>query len=267
MKRKRSASLEKDLEEEWQNAYFEAKEKEQKKLREKLWTYCENNWKDDVFRLLDEEKVDVNSTCTLYACAIWNSLDLARLLIERKADVNYGVKDGVADGLYPLRSAVCRRYPKFVELLIEAKADVNTECSHGYTPLSMAIESGVDSRPSYHIARMLINAGATVLNRRGDMRALRDSKKRVHDNNKWNNRHENFIPEEDIERDVQIADLLEQTARSQIHSAVTSALEMAESSFIWGDLAKLAIDYIDFENTAYPEHLIASSSEVLDQLE
>ena len=71
----------------------------------------------------------------LMLAAINNQLDLAKLLIERGADIN-------RPGWTPLHYAATRGHLDMMHLLIENDAYIDSEASNGNTPLMMAAFSG-----------------------------------------------------------------------------------------------------------------------------
>jgi ankyrin repeat protein len=141
-----------------------------------------NGYMDLVKALINKkDTIDVNTThrigkSPLYLAAFRGHADIVRLLIGAHADVNKGhvyIHENNTSGILacysflkktaednkasPLHIASEKGYKNIVEILLEAKADVNVESDSGATPLHLA----VCNRRS-NIVVLLIKAGADV---------------------------------------------------------------------------------------------------------
>jgi ankyrin repeat protein len=70
-----------------------------------------------------------------------NHMDIAKLLIEKGADINAARNDGST----PLIQSIVNKHMEIAKLLIEKGADINAEYKnngHGYTALEFALKSG-----------------------------------------------------------------------------------------------------------------------------
>ena len=98
-----------------------------------------------------------------------DNVEIAKLLIDKKADVNAKTKEyistkfgktlssptiSIPDQSTPLHVAVLNNYIKTAKLLIDKKADVNAKNSRGHTPLHLVSDA--------EIAKLLIENGADV---------------------------------------------------------------------------------------------------------
>lgn len=104
------------------------------------------------------KEIDVNYTYIkglppLHIAIMANSLNIARLLIEKGADPNIKTEDGTS----PLHVAIAKGNLEIVKLLIEYGADVNSRKDDGVTPLHSAAWFG-----QIDIAKLLIDHGADV---------------------------------------------------------------------------------------------------------
>jgi len=122
--------------------------------------------KDDVQAVAKaiREGADVNafypsgaSLTALAKAAESDSLKVAKLLIEKKADVNLSDQRGGT----ALKQAALNNSTNVAELLLKQKADANAQDKSGYTPLMFASEAGF-----YDVAQLLIDHGATIDGRR-----------------------------------------------------------------------------------------------------
>lgn len=97
----------------------------------------------DVSTFIYEQKVDVNTQMdngltALIAAAQWGYLDVVRLLIEAKANINLH-----KNGYTALYASVSQKHPEVAKQLLLAKADPNIKMgSIGGTPLMMAASKG-----------------------------------------------------------------------------------------------------------------------------
>ena len=116
----------------------------------------EENYKNDIVKLLIESGADVNAKdydgdTALRIAALHNKKDIAELLIEAGADLN--VKNNA--GRTALRAAAGEGNRDITELLIKAGADMDVKGSDGLTALICAIDN--DKKDT---AELLIKAGA-----------------------------------------------------------------------------------------------------------
>ncbi len=122
--------------------------------RTPLWSACFDGKTEEVRRLLaagaDMEKVSISSRGVCSALMVACSVDVARLLIEAGANVNF-VGEG---GKTPLMEFLLHR-PEAVKLLLAHGANPNARDNEGNTPLHYC-----DYSPES--ARLLIEAGADV---------------------------------------------------------------------------------------------------------
>ena len=99
--------------------------------------------RDTVIYLLEEAKLGVNDVddfnrTALQAAALNGQTLIAKLLLERGADVTVATQDGWT----PLNSASDSGYIGVVKLLLEKGADVTVETNKGWTPLNSASSNG-----------------------------------------------------------------------------------------------------------------------------
>ena len=118
----------------------------------------------DVAKLLIDRGADVNAADSddetpLSNAARANSLDVAKLLIDRGADVNAADSDGET----PLHGAARANSLDVAKLLIDRGAVVNAADSDGETPLSDAARAN-----SLDVAKLLIDRSADVNTARSD---------------------------------------------------------------------------------------------------
>jgi ankyrin repeat protein len=109
-----------------------------------------------IARLLLLSGADVNARYSfgtaLHICADSNNLELARMLVERGADIN---EQRSLSRKSPLHVAAMRRSMDVAELLLIAGARVNCVDEHGLTPLHYAAKFG-----SAHFISLLLEYGA-----------------------------------------------------------------------------------------------------------
>ena len=132
----------------------------------------ENNDIDHVKHLINNTDVNIDSaqyptenTALNYA-AIYNNLDIVKLLV--KADANLEIAN--EDGQTPLYSAVLHGNIEIVKFLIDSGANINTaESISHYSPLHLALFCpdlhgfNVDTHKNYfNIATLLIKSGANL---------------------------------------------------------------------------------------------------------
>jgi uncharacterized protein len=92
----------------------------------------------------------------LHLAAFFGHEDLARLFLDRGADVNARSKsETVARANTPLHAAAANRHVQVAALLLERGADVNAKDGHGFTPLALAANSQSDL-----LMLMLLERGA-----------------------------------------------------------------------------------------------------------
>jgi len=112
----------------------------------------------DVARMLVERGADVSAQAQdgrtpLHWASEWGHVDVARMLVERGADVSAQAQDGRT----PLHWALEWGHVDVARMLVERGADVSAQKKDGTTPLHWASLSGhVD------VARMLVERGADV---------------------------------------------------------------------------------------------------------
>jgi ankyrin repeat protein len=105
---------------------------------------------------LDWQDEEYDET-TLHLTAYYGRVEIARMLIDAKADVN--VQDD--GGCTPLRMGAFYGEVEIVRMLIDAGADVNVQDEDGMTALHRALENWHLYPITYEkIARMLVDAGA-----------------------------------------------------------------------------------------------------------
>ena len=101
------------------------------------------------------DELDENENTPLYIVATYGHLDIAKLLLERNADVNAQNKSG-ASSLFP---AVLHGHTKIVKLLLKHRADVHVKDKYNKS-VSMLTSRLVKNR--YEIENMLIAYGAHI---------------------------------------------------------------------------------------------------------
>lgn len=99
------------------------------------------------------EKPNKKGHSPLYHAIIKGNVDMVKLLIEHKADVNNKYQGIIT----PLNIAIYTENVKIVEQLIEYKVDINEPHPIGITPLIQAIDQG-----SLDIIQLLLDNGAEV---------------------------------------------------------------------------------------------------------
>lgn len=110
-------------------------------------------------RTMIEDGFNVNRKNKLGAsalgfCATFGRLEIAKLLVEKGANVN--LREGSFDAP-PLFSAISQSYLNIASFLIEKGTDLDKQDNRGYTVLMMSIMNG-----HYDLAKKLIRKGANV---------------------------------------------------------------------------------------------------------
>jgi uncharacterized protein len=108
------------------------------------WTALHLNWGHlDIAKLLIERGADLNvnsknalNATPLQGAVASNRIDLARLYISHGANVNCRSEEGGS----PLHEAAGNGYLDFAKLLIENGANVNQKDDNGKTPLAIALQ-------------------------------------------------------------------------------------------------------------------------------
>ncbi len=129
---------------------------EKVRLLKKLITAIMEGDYDEVYRLVDLVKVDLNRSyeyegSPLHVAVKEGDKELVKYFIEKGADPN--VKG--AFGETPLHIAVDRGYHDIVQILLESGADPNAQSNEGNTPLHLAVIAS-----SADIAYELLKKGA-----------------------------------------------------------------------------------------------------------
>lgn len=122
-----------------------------------LHTAVSNEEIEDIARLLIERGANVNVSDKDGATPLLRvaSVKIARLLIERSANVNAADREG----LTPLHFAVSEGPGiEFAKLLVLSGADVNARNNHGHTPLDLLMVDSFD----HDLALFLVAHGARV---------------------------------------------------------------------------------------------------------
>lgn len=92
----------------------------------------------------------------LHLAAFFGHAEVARLLLDRGADVNArSQSDRFARANTPLHAAAANRQVEVARLLVERGADVNARDGSGFTPLALAANSRSD-----HLMLLLLDKGA-----------------------------------------------------------------------------------------------------------
>ncbi len=113
---------------------------------------------------LDEDPSLLNSYShdgwtPLHLAAFFGREDVARLLLERGAEVNARSRsERFARANTPLHAAAANRQTAVAEMLIARGADVNAQDGHGFTPLALAASSRNDT-----LVILLLEKGAQVV--------------------------------------------------------------------------------------------------------
>ena len=108
------------------------------------WTALHLNFGHlEIVKLLLDSGADINSlsmngfsATPLQGAAAAKRIDLARLLIDRGANVNCRGEEGVS----PLHEVAGNGELEFAKLLLEHGANINAKDDHGKTPLTIALE-------------------------------------------------------------------------------------------------------------------------------
>lgn len=128
--------------------------------------YCCYRKKFEIAKLFIKKGANVNyaiqsgnlkGTTPLITCAMFGSLDLTKLLVEKGADLNAADDKGDT----PIIAALGCKYPEIARYLIEKGADVNKKNKVGWTPVLGAIFSD-----SLGIAEFIIPKSKSVINER-----------------------------------------------------------------------------------------------------
>jgi len=110
------------------------------------------NWKND----------SIQDGKTMLLCAVfWNSLDIAKLLLEHGADPHISDEDGCT----PLIDASIEGHVNIAELLLEKGADPNTQDEDGDTPLTIASRDGRTDIADLLLAK---SADPNICNKEGE---------------------------------------------------------------------------------------------------
>jgi serine/threonine-protein phosphatase 6 regulatory ankyrin repeat subunit B len=89
----------------------------------------------------------------LHVAATFGKTEVARLLLDHKADVNAKLKDGQR----PLHFAAREGHLDVVKLLLDNGADLNAENADGFSPLHKAAKSGQAG-----VVRLLLDRRAAI---------------------------------------------------------------------------------------------------------
>ena len=113
----------------------------------------------DVARMLVERGADVSAQTTdgrtpLHQASLSGSVDMARMLVERGADVSAQTTDGRT----PLHDASWSGSVDIARMLVERGADVSAQTTDGRTPLELAVKQG-----HVNLQQMLISWSAALM--------------------------------------------------------------------------------------------------------
>jgi len=97
-------------------------------------------------QVVDMEPDDSRDTTALHYAAVHGKTDLARLLLDRGADVHAIGYENNHEMTAPVVLAAWEGGTEVLRLLLENGADPNSRSSNGVTPLSTAIRHGKDDR-------------------------------------------------------------------------------------------------------------------------
>jgi ankyrin repeat protein len=97
----------------------------------------------------------VDGYTPLHLASFFGNYWIAKILVERRADVNSIAKN--ATKVMPLHSAAAGRHNDICELLVANGADVNAKQQSGFTPLHEAAMNG-----NLALAKLLLEKGARI---------------------------------------------------------------------------------------------------------
>jgi ankyrin repeat protein len=124
------------------------------KLKEEQDKQAKSNQVTVSSYVLDINATDKYGNCPLHVAAVFNHVKVARMLLEKGADVNVKDKDGDSS---PLHFSAILGHMKIAKLLLKNGADVNAKDKAGSSPLHIGVMNGW-----FELAKLLLEHGADV---------------------------------------------------------------------------------------------------------
>lgn len=125
-----------------------------------LMYMCSSDKSMEMFKLLLSKKVNVNYShgwCPLTLAASNNSPEKIQLLLDAGADPNLIINDVSVLRFFIRQDKSEGKYTKIIEILLKAGADPNAVDKYGDTPITACIDKGY-----FKYANLLLNHGAEI---------------------------------------------------------------------------------------------------------